>query len=296
MADESIPQKICITCNTEKSIADFKCYQKQQRTFIGTYYDHTCKTCTYARDRRRIETLFPDRRQLNRSYIDPVTGGKVKKCPVCGETKSTKLFHLNKGYPGNCSDCHRAKNREYGKNLPRERANAKARHWRNQNAEKCNARTAQWRIDNPEKVNQSCRKGSPRYPKLLERSRQIREAMTFDERRALSQRHSGYKQQWNKENRDKAIASRTRRRMRLCKSKAPLSTVNRAEIIARDNATCYLWCGRQLADNEITLDHVVPLVRDGAHCNSNLRVACRSCNSRKGTRLLSELPDLPLAR
>jgi 5-methylcytosine-specific restriction endonuclease McrA len=33
---------------------------------------------------------------------------------------------------------------------------------------------------------------------------------------------------------------------------------------------------------QITLDHVIPLTRGGAHTASNLRVACRSCNSSKG--------------
>lgn len=34
-----------------------------------------------------------------------------------------------------------------------------------------------------------------------------------------------------------------------------------------------------------TIDHVIPLSRGGAHALANLRTACLSCNSRKGSRL-----------
>lgn len=37
-----------------------------------------------------------------------------------------------------------------------------------------------------------------------------------------------------------------------------------------------------------TIDHVIPLVRGGTNFIGNLLPACRSCNHRKGTRLLSE--------
>ena len=64
--------------------------------------------------------------------------------------------------------------------------------------------------------------------------------------------------------------------------------VSRAEIFERDAHQCYL-CGRGVPPGFETIDHVVPLARGGAHVPDNLRLACRSCNSRKGTRLLGEL-------
>lgn len=75
---------------------------------------------------------------------------------------------------------------------------------------------------------------------------------------------------------------------------APLvERVDRIAIIERDGSRCYLWCGRVLQASEITLDHVIPLRRGGVHTANNLRVACRRCNQRKGTKLLEELTDLP---
>jgi 5-methylcytosine-specific restriction endonuclease McrA len=36
-----------------------------------------------------------------------------------------------------------------------------------------------------------------------------------------------------------------------------------------------------------TMDHVIPLAQGGPHVLSNLRPACRSCNSAKGDRILA---------
>ncbi len=78
-------------------------------------------------------------------------------------------------------------------------------------------------------------------------------------------------------------------RRRARKRNAPrIEKIDRAAIIARDNGTCYL-CGCKPAGRDLTLDHVIPLVRGGSHTADNLRVACRSCNSSKRTRLLSEI-------
>lgn len=59
------------------------------------------------------------------------------------------------------------------------------------------------------------------------------------------------------------------------------------DIIRRDGPACYL-CKVDPAINP-TLEHVIPLSRGGSHNPLNCRVACHSCNSRKGQKLLSEL-------
>ena len=51
---------------------------------------------------------------------------------------------------------------------------------------------------------------------------------------------------------------------------------------------CYL-CNRSIALQDAHRDHVVPLSKGGTHTWANIRLACRACNCRKGTRLLSEL-------
>ena len=41
------------------------------------------------------------------------------------------------------------------------------------------------------------------------------------------------------------------------------------------------YCGREVAPRELTLDHVVPLVRGGRSTRGNCVPACKECNSRK---------------
>lgn len=82
------------------------------------------------------------------------------------------------------------------------------------------------------------------------------------------------------------IAASARRRT-LYLNALKLELVDREAIIKRDGLICYL-CDKMLTDRQATLDHVMPLIRGGSHTADNLRVCCKSCNSRKADRLLDE--------
>lgn len=59
--------------------------------------------------------------------------------------------------------------------------------------------------------------------------------------------------------------------------------IPRAYIIERDASRCHM-CRKKCRQDEIHLDHVIPLARGGAHTLENLRVACATCNLSKGAR------------
>ncbi len=44
--------------------------------------------------------------------------------------------------------------------------------------------------------------------------------------------------------------------------------------------TCH-YCGTRVPSRELTLDHIVPLVRGGHSTRGNCVPACRECNSKK---------------
>ena len=65
----------------------------------------------------------------------------------------------------------------------------------------------------------------------------------------------------------------------------PVARLSRREVFARDSYTCQ-YCGT--ATRDLTLDHIVPRHRGGAHTWENLVSACKSCNHRKAGRTPTE--------
>ncbi len=43
---------------------------------------------------------------------------------------------------------------------------------------------------------------------------------------------------------------------------------------------CY-FCGKKVPPNELTMDHIVPLIRGGKSNRGNIVPACKDCNNRK---------------
>ena len=60
-------------------------------------------------------------------------------------------------------------------------------------------------------------------------------------------------------------------------------SLSRRGVLARDGHSCQ-YCGSRAE----TIDHVLPRSRGGGHTWENVVAACRSCNVRKGDRLLPD--------
>ncbi|MEW6115999.1 MAG: HNH endonuclease [Nitrospirota bacterium] len=50
---------------------------------------------------------------------------------------------------------------------------------------------------------------------------------------------------------------------------------------------CY-YCGTRVSAKELTMDHLVPLIRGGRSVKSNIVTACKECNNKKKHMLPSE--------
>jgi len=48
------------------------------------------------------------------------------------------------------------------------------------------------------------------------------------------------------------------------------------------------YCGRKVTPKELTMDHLVPLIRGGRSTKGNLVPACKECNSKKQHQLAFE--------
>ena len=44
--------------------------------------------------------------------------------------------------------------------------------------------------------------------------------------------------------------------------------------------TCY-YCGRSFAPDELTMDHIIPIIRGGKSTKNNIATACKDCNNKK---------------
>lgn len=115
----------------------------------------------------------------------------------------------------------------------------------------------------------------PFFAKVLSRP----DPMTDEERARIAR--------WRAKVREYGRDAGARRRARIAGSR--VGDVRRAAIVERDGSTCYL-CGKVCTDDEIHLDHIVPLSMGGSHSEDNVAVACARCNVRKGARPTDKRP------
>jgi len=77
-----------------------------------------------------------------------------------------------------------------------------------------------------------------------------------------------------------------RRRARKVAASGSHTAVDIRRIFVQQRGGCY-YCGADIS-SQFTVDHKVPLVRQGVDDPANLCCACRSCNCSKGTRTADE--------
>ncbi len=58
----------------------------------------------------------------------------------------------------------------------------------------------------------------------------------------------------------------------------------------RSNGVCY-YCSRKFRPADLTMDHIIPIVRGGKSVQGNIVPACKECNSKKKYLLPSEWED-----
>ncbi len=191
----------------------------------------------------------------------------MKTCTRCGREQELSEFLLDKarkdGLNPWCRTCNREACREYyRKNREVRLARQKAYYERNRETILDKDRAD--REANPEKERE---RGRAYY-------QQNREAV------------KAHVQAWDDANPEKVREHFARRRAR--QRDATIGVVDLVALFERDKGICYL-CRKAVDPGSWHADHVVPLSRGGDHSMANLRVTHPHCNSRKGSRLVSEL-------
>lgn len=148
--------------------------------------------------------------------------------------------------------------------IRKRKACERARKWRLANLERATANGKAWREANQERVKELKKRYHERNAEKI-RARATR---------------------WYYENKARALANVLANSARKRGATiADLTASQWAEIKERYNLSC-AYCGERVA--VLTQDHVLAIRRGGQHTASNIVPACRSCNSKKSNKLVSE--------
>lgn len=222
---------------------------------------------------------------------------ETKHCPKCGAVKPVTEFHRRKtspdGHVSHCKAC-RAISADAWRAANLEKAQAREAAYRAANPEKVRARTAAWVAANPERAKAGV---AAWHVANAEKERVRSAAWRADHPDRVRERAAAYRTAnkdrlitynaaWSAANPDKVIARTQRHNAR--KRGATISdfTSQQWEELKEEYGSKCAYCG--CTPDVLTMDHVVPLSRGGDHTESNIVPACKSCNSSKCDRLLSE--------
>jgi 5-methylcytosine-specific restriction endonuclease McrA len=207
----------------------------------------------------------------------------LKKCPQCDQSFSATIEHFQRhkqtkdGLSCWCKRCFARKQRDYRAGLSPEKLARKKqqdRQWRQANKARRKAQNAARYQANIAKIKQQ---KSAWYQANKERinaqiARWIDANKEYVNARAAA---------WKKANPEKHQLAQARRRAR--KASAPRNDLTAVQwkAIKAHYAYCCVYCGKK--SQRLTMDHIIPLSKGGAHTVSNVVPACASCNAKKGT-------------
>lgn len=141
---------------------------------------------------------------------------------------------------------------------------AKARQkWRDANPEYAKAYTKEWKKRNPEQYK--------------------------NQRRKWREDNPTYDKEWLQTAKGKAVKQRGNiaRQIRLCNVVNTLTSQEWIDKLIEYNFKC-AYCGVTFDDIDVpTIDHIVPISKGGDNTKDNVVPACQSCNSKKGTKILT---------
>jgi hypothetical protein len=194
-----------------------------------------------------------------------------KPCDKCGSTERYKN--------GRCVPCNRAACKRWYHNN-KEKSAENARRYRKNNRERKRDYDLRWRIANREWSNAYARE-------YHIKNKAKKNASSQKWRDENPERHRKKVSQWQKNNPDRVCAKKQRRRARINHCDGNITADEWQQLKEHYEYRC-LSCGR--ADIPLALDHIVPLVKGGSNTIDNAQPLCKSCNSRKSTKIIDYRP------
>lgn len=215
---------------------------------------------------------------------------QTKACSKCGLEKPVTDYYVKVRATGClfrwCKACHsRTRKEKYLANHLEEKAKARERGRR-------------YYRERPEVFAEAQRRYRKKHPGLIAARRRERYRNDPDYRRRVVEGVRDYRErnpEANREaarrdyqaNRERYYANNHRRRARLKGAGGCHTAAEWEEVKRRQGYRC-LDCGKREPEIRLHRDHVVPVSRGGTNDAGNLAARCKSCNSRKGARLIPE--------
>jgi 5-methylcytosine-specific restriction endonuclease McrA len=178
-----------------------------------------------------------------------------------------------------CDRCREAKS-EYDKASYQKRRNkrlADGKRYRDENPDRMRELKRKWATENPEKNRARSRRYIEKNRATIRKRQRQRHDAEINAQRC---------REWRAVNAEKTrlyVATR-RARKRNNPDSVGISERDWLRLVRRYRGCAY--CGAITINVE--LDHVVPLSKGGRHAIGNVLPACKSCNSRKNSRLLAD--------
>ena len=176
-----------------------------------------------------------------------------------------------------------------------EKAKVGFKAYRKANAEKMSEYKRIWKAANREKANASARNLRALNPKKANAQARAKRLANLENVRAQAR-------SWAKANPHNGRASSRNYRARKLRQIGHVSQgIEHVLLKMQQNMCAAIWCGKKIGPlNKWHLDHIMPLVLDGLHDDSNLQILCAPCNQSKNAKhpddWLKEHGELPLER
>jgi len=235
------------------------------------------------------------------SIPQPLPG--FKKCSKCGTVKPNTPEYFRPKH-NQCRECRNKYSREY------------QRKWRKEHPEEKRLSVKRWRENNPERNKEIKRKerikNKARY---AERAREYRKnnkekirkyQKRYENTKRAKEKAKERGRRWRENNKEKARAQRKKwianNKERHRKNKLIQEHRRRARKLSADgshtkddiktmriqqNNKCW-YCGVDLSQTGVHVDHRIPISRGGSDSPSNLVLSCPACNMSKHNKMPHE--------
>jgi 5-methylcytosine-specific restriction endonuclease McrA len=257
---------VCRKCNIDQPLGSFdrsKLYWHGRRL--------VCKSCRKAE--RMTQEAKERRKEYDRTHADRIDELRRGHYALRGDEYRQRARDRYWSDPQKYRD---AAMNWHLENKERARANHKA--WAKANATERKAYLVKWRSENAALIRE--------YSKTYYINHRD-QCLAYHARRR--EYYNALARQYSKRNIRKMIVRGHLRRLIIRSSANPL-TIAQWDAICEHYGNICLCCGES---KKLTIDHIIPLSRNGTHTADNIQPLCHSCNARKGNRHMTDYRPFP---